>query len=72
MCSDTQFACLWCTRTEIDPLQVCPVSGVDPLNLLVKGVFTLESFVLGISLEKWEYILCLLLSRIGHAQIHNR
>ena len=39
--SDAQFACLWHTRTSFHPLQVYPVHGVDPLNLLVRGVFTL-------------------------------
>ena len=31
---------LWCSRTKIHPLQVCPVHGIDPLNWLVRGVFT--------------------------------
>ena len=39
--SDTQFAHLWRTRTNCHPLQVCPVRGVDPVNLLVRSVFTL-------------------------------
>ena len=39
--NDAQFTCLRHTRTEIHPLQVCPVCGVDPLNLLVTDVFTL-------------------------------
>ena len=30
--SDARFARLWLTRTEIHPLQVCPVRGTDPLN----------------------------------------
>ena len=30
--SDARFARLWRTRTEIHPLQVCPVRGTDPLN----------------------------------------
>ena len=36
-----KFAHLWCTTTDFHPLEVCPVHGVDLLNLLVKGVFTL-------------------------------
>ena len=32
--NDAQFAHLWCTRIDFLPLQVCPVHGVDPLNLL--------------------------------------
>ena len=39
--NDAQLAHLWCTRTNFHPLQVCPVRGVDPLNLLVRDVFTL-------------------------------
>ena len=39
--NDAQFACLGCTRSEIHLLQVWPVCGGDPLNLLVKSVFTL-------------------------------
>ena len=31
-----RFVCLWGTRTEIHPLQVCPVRGIDPLNWLVR------------------------------------
>ena len=34
--NDTQFACLWHTRTQIHPLEVCPVDRVVPLNLPVK------------------------------------
>ena len=37
--SDTQFACLWHTRANIHPFQVCPLHGVNPLNLVVRGVF---------------------------------
>ena len=33
----SQFACLWCTRTNIIPPQVCPLRGVDPLNFRVRG-----------------------------------
>ena len=29
---DARFTHFWCTRTEIHPLQVCPVCGIDPLN----------------------------------------
>ena len=29
------------TLTEIQPLQVCPVRGTDPLNWQVSGVFAL-------------------------------
>ena len=43
--SEAQFAHLWLARAEIHPLQVCPLRGVDPLYLLVRGVFTLWSFV---------------------------
>ena len=39
--SDAQFARLLRTRTDFHPLQICPVRGVDPLNLLVRDVFTL-------------------------------
>ena len=38
--SDAWFACLWCTRTKIHPLQVCPMHGTGPLNGLVRGAFT--------------------------------
>ena len=38
--NDTQFAHLGCTRTDFHPFQGCHVRGVDPLNLLVRGVFT--------------------------------
>ena len=38
--SDAWFACLWHTRSEIHPLKVCPVCRTDPLNWLVRGVFT--------------------------------
>ena len=31
--NDIQFAHPLCTRTEIHPLQICPVHGVDPLYL---------------------------------------
>ena len=43
---DALFAWLWCTRTEIHPLQVGLVRGIHPLNWLVRGVFTLQNFVL--------------------------
>ena len=33
--NDAQFARLRHSRTEIHTLQVCPVHGVDPLNLVV-------------------------------------
>ena len=33
--NDAQFAHLWCTRTEIHPLQACPVHETGPLNWLV-------------------------------------
>ena len=46
--------------------------GVDPLNFLVRGVFILYAYVLRVSLNKREYFLCLLPSRIGRAEIHNR
>ena len=48
----------WRTRTDFRPLQVCPVHGVEPLNLLVRGVcvFTLWSFVLCVSLKKFEFL----------------
>ena len=36
-----QFAHLSRTRTEIHPLQVCPVLGADPPNLVMKGELTL-------------------------------
>ena len=41
--NDARFAHLWRTRTEteIHPLQVWPVCGIDPLNWLVRCVFTL-------------------------------
>ena len=39
--NDAEFARLRRTRTDVHPLQVCPVRGVDPLNLQVRGVFTL-------------------------------
>ena len=39
--NDAWFACLSHTRTEIHPLQACPVCGIDPLNWQVRGVFTL-------------------------------
>ena len=39
--NDAQFARLLRTRTEIHPLQVCPMRGVDPPTLLLWGVFTL-------------------------------
>ena len=52
--NDARFACLWHTRTETQPLQVCPVRGIDLLNWLVRSVFTLSNFVLCISLKKWE------------------
>ena len=54
--SDTQFAHLWRTRTDFHPLQVCPVRGVDPVNLLVRSVFTLWSFVLCVSSKKCEFL----------------
>ena len=38
---DAQIARLCRNRTNFHPLQVCPVTGVDPLNLLARGVFTL-------------------------------
>ena len=37
---DTHYAHLWHTRNENHPLQVCWLCGVDPLNLLARGVFT--------------------------------
>ena len=48
---------LWPTRTKNHPLQVCPVLlfkfvRVDPLNLLVREAFTLQSFVLCVNLKK--------------------
>ena len=54
--NDAQFARLWRTRAEIRPLQVFPVRGVDPLSLLVRGVFTLENFVQCVSLKKCEFL----------------
>ena len=36
--NDTQFVRLQCIWTEIHPLQVCPVHGVDPLNFIVWSV----------------------------------
>ena len=45
--SEAQFGHLWPTRTDFNP----PVCAVDPLNLLVRGVFTLLSFVLCVSLK---------------------
>ena len=54
--NDAQFAHLWCTRTDFHPLQVCTMCGVDPLNLLVRGVFTPYSFVLCVSLNKFEFL----------------
>ena len=56
--NDTQFVHFWRTRTDFHPtpLQVCPVPGVDPLNLLVRGVFTLYNFVLCVSLKKCEFL----------------
>ena len=56
--NDAQFVRLLCTRMENHPHQVCPVHGVDPLNFLVRGVFTLYSFVLCVNLNKWECVLC--------------
>ena len=35
-----RFVRLCRTRTEIRPLQVCPVRGIDPLNGLARAVFT--------------------------------
>ena len=54
--NDAWFACLLCTRTEIHPLQVCPVREVDPQNWLVRGLSTLKNFVLYVSLKKWEWV----------------
>ena len=52
--SDALFARLSRFRTEIHPLQVCPVCGIDPLNWPVRGVFTVYHFALCVSLKKWE------------------
>ena len=60
--SDARFTCLWCTRTKIHLLQVCPVHGVDPVNLLVRGMFSLLNIVLCVG-PKSEYsftVLCAL------------
>ena len=46
-------------RTQIHPLQVCSVRGVDPLNLLVRSVFTRKkNFVLSANLKKWKSFPC--------------
>ena len=45
-CNDARFVSLWRTRTENHFLEVGSVRGVDPLNLAVRGVFTLYNFVL--------------------------
>ena len=39
--NDAQFAHIWRPRTKIRPLQVCPLHGIDPLNWLARGMFTL-------------------------------
>ena len=55
--SDAQFARLWRTTTESHPLQVCRVRGVDPLNLLVRGVCLLSKVLYFASAWKsWDVI----------------
>ena len=56
--NDTQFAHLWRFRMENRPLQVCPMQGVDPLNL-IEGVRLLSKALYCASASKiWERGLC--------------
>ena len=50
--NDTPFARLWRTRTEIHPLQVCPVRGIDPLNWPVRDVSLLSKILHSASVWK--------------------
>ena len=71
--NDAQFARLWRIRAEIHPLQVCPVHGVHPLNLLVE-VCLLSKTLYCVSAWKSTNTFCVsfITTRIRHAQVHNR
>ena len=49
--SDTQFACLWCTRTKNHPLS-CVWHW--PTKFVSKGVHLLSKTLYCVSLKKWE------------------
>ena len=53
--NDAWFACLWCTRTKLHPLQACPVSEIDPLNWLVSLLSKNLHYIVYVSLKKRDW-----------------